>query len=262
MNRSQLVLTSAALVAGCLLSSASADLVFLAATTSGSTTNWTQYASLADLASNTGGSSAGSAGASLLSTDGIWTDGVHVYKTTADATGVAGTYNNLYVRYNSLADLNADAGGTVFNMTQGMYYNEDVIAGGTNGWVFRTASFGGASNIGMYAFGDLANLLANSSFYAAGFAAGPVDGANQFWAYNGTYYGSNVVGGAVTGFTTWPSGPDLYNGTNSVTIGSTGFDASARFLAIDSSLIGTVPAPSAIALLGLAGVGISRRRRA
>jgi len=262
MNRKNFVLTSAALLAGCLITSADAAVVFLAATNSGSTTTWTQYASLADMAAGTGGSAAGSSG-SILTTDGVWTDGSYVYKTTADATGIAGSYNNIYVRYNTLADLNSDTGGTVINMTQGMYYNEDVIAGGTNGWIFRTASFGGSTNVGMYAFNDMANLLANTYFYASGFTAGAVDGSNQFWAYNGTYYGSNVVSGVVTGFTTWPSGPDLYNGTNATTFSSSvGFDANAHFLAIDSSLIGTVPAPSAIALLGLAGVGMSRRRRA
>ncbi len=260
MNRvSRSLAGAASLVAVTLAASAGASTVFVRSHTQGSNTLWTSYASLADMASNTGGTVVGSS-SSIISTDGVWTDGTYVYKTTADATGVAGSYNNLYVRYSSLNDLNLNTGGATFNMSQGMYYNEDVIANTTNGWYFRTASFGGSANAGMYAFGDMSSLLSNSYFYANGFAGGDQNGDNRYWAGTGsTCWRSNVVGGIVTGFSSFASGPDLYNNVPAETISSSaGYGIGDRFMTIDSSLI---PAPGAIALLAVAGVGASRRRR-
>lgn len=219
------------------------------------------FASLQDMAAGVNATALGSIGSSLLATDGVWTDGSYVYKTTADATGVAGSYNNIYVRYNTLADLGANSGGTTFNMTQGMYYNEDVVANTTNGWFFRTASFSGGNNVGMFAFNDFTQLLANSQFYASAFTGGDQNGDNKYWAGTGsTCWRSNVQGGAVTSFSVFASGPDLYNNNPYLNVGSNaGYDVNTRFMTIESSLI---PAPGAIAMLAFAGVGISRRRRA
>ena len=219
------------------------------------------FGSLADMAAGVNATALGSIGSSLLATDGVWTDGSYVYKTTADAQGVAGSYNNLYVRYNTLADLGSNRGGTTFNMTQGMYYNEDVVANTTNGWFFRTASFGGGNNVGMFAFDNYTQLLSNSYFYASGFTGGDQNGDNKYWAGTGsTCWRSNVQGGLVTSFSVFASGPDLYNNIPSLNVGSNaGYDVNTRFMTIESSLI---PAPGAIAMLAFAGVGISRRRRA
>lgn len=219
------------------------------------------FGSLADMAASVNATALGSIGSSLLATDGVWTDGSYVYKTTADAQGVAGSYNNLYVRYNTLADLGSNRGGTTFNMNQGMYYNEDVVANTTNGWFFRTASFGGGNNVGMFAFDNYTQLLSNSYFYASGFTGGDQNGDNKYWAGTGsTCWRSNVQGGLVTSFSVFASGPDLYNNIPSLNVGSNaGYDVNTRFMTIESSLI---PAPGAIAMLAFAGVGISRRRRA
>lgn len=260
MNRLPVALVSAALVAAGSVSSADAAMTFVRSSSSGGVTSWISYGSLADMAANTGGTVVGST-SSLLSTDNVWTDGSYVYKTTANSAGVAGSYNNIFVRYASLADLNANVGGTEIGMTQGMYYNEDVVANTTNGWFFRTASFGGANNVGMYAFGNFDQLLANSSFYANGFAGGDQVGDNRYWAGVGsTCWRSNFSGGVVTGFSVFNSGPDLYNNLASSTIGSgAGYGADVRFLTIDSSMI---PGPGSIALLAVAGVTGVRRRRA
>jgi hypothetical protein len=260
MNRAFFALTSAALVAGSFAASADAALSYVRSANVGSTTVWTAYSSLADMASNVNGTSAGGS-SSILSTDGVWTDGTYVYKTTANAQGVGGSYNNLYVRYSSLANLNSDTGGTVFSMTQGMYYNEDVVANTTNGWTFRTASFGGSNNVGMYAFNNFTDLLSNSYFYASGFTTGDQNGDNKYWAgTGGTCWRSNFSGGSVNGFSVFASGPDLYNNVPSQTISSSaGYGADARFMTIESSLI---PAPGALAVLAVAGIGATRRRRA
>ena len=260
MNRSFFAIASAALVAGGFAASADAALSYVRSANVGGSTVWTAYSSLEDMAANVNGTSVGSS-SSILSTDGVWTDGTYVYKTTANAQGVAGSYNNLYVRYSSLSDLNSNTGGATYSMTQGMYYNEDVIANTTNGWTFRTASFGGGTNVGMYAFNTYTDLLANSYFYANAFQGGDQNGDNQYWAGTGsTCWRSNVQGGQVTSFSVFASGPDLYNNNPYLNVGSNaGYDSSMRFMTIDSSLI---PAPGAIAMLAVAGIGATRRRRA
>jgi hypothetical protein len=260
MNRSFFAIASAALVAGSFAASADAALSYVRSANFGSFTAWTAYSSLEDMAANVNGTSAGSS-SSIRATDGVWTDGTYVYKTTANAQGVAGSYNNLYVRYSSLSALNSNTGGTTYSMTQGMYYNEDVVANTTNGWTFRTASFGGSNNVGMYAFNNFTDLLSNSYFYASGFTTGDQNGDNKYWAgTGGTCWRSNFSGGSVNGFSVFASGPDLYNNVPSQTISSSaGYGADARFMTIESSLI---PAPGALALLAVAGVGATRRRRA
>ena len=249
---------SVAAAALALVTTSNAALLYVSTTSAGVVN---AFSSLEDMAAGANGTALGTIGSSLLATDGVWTDGSYVYKTTADATGIAGSYNNLYVRYNTLADLGANSGGTTFTMTQGMYYNEDVVANTTNGWFFRTASFGGGANVGMYAFNDFGTLVANNNFYASGFTGGDQNGDNKYWAGTGsTCWRSNVQGGVVTSFSVFASGPDLYNNIQSLNVGSNaGYDANTRFMTIDSSLI---PAPGAIALLAVAGIGISRRRRA
>ena len=249
---------SVATAALALATTSNAALLYVSTTSAGVVN---AFSTLEDMAAGANGTALGTIGSSLLATDGVWTDGSYVYKTTADAQGVGGSYNNLYVRYNSLADLGANSGGTTFNMTQGMYYNEDVVANTTNGWFFRTATFGGSNEVGMWAFNDYATLLSNNNFYVSGFTGGDQNGANRYWAGTGsTCWRSNVQGGVVTSFSVFASGPDLYNNAPSLNVSSNaGYDANTRFMTIESSLI---PAPGAIAMLAFAGVGISRRRRA
>ena len=258
MTISRFLMTAAALSAASFASSSEAALMYVRSSFDGSSTNWTAYASLEDMAANTSGTNVGSS-SSILSTDGVFTDGTHVYKTTKSDGGL--NYNNTYVRYNSLADLNANSGGVAIQMTQGMYYNEDVIANTTNGWIFRTASFDSADNVGMYAFSTATDLVANTYFYAAGFQGGNQNGDNRYWAGTGsTCWRSDVVGGVVQSFSVFASGPDLYNNNPYLTVtSSAGYGTDVDFMTIDSSL---VPAPGAIALLAFAGVGVSRRRRA
>jgi len=258
MTNSRVALTGSVLFAACLAASSEASLMYVRSSTAGSSTVWTAYSSLEDMAANTGGTNVGSS-SSILSTDGVFTDGAYVYKTTKNNSGL--DYNNTYVRYNSLADLNANAGGFSIQMAQGMYYNEDVIANTSNGWIFRTASFGGPNNVGMYAFNTATDLIANNSFYASGFGGGDQNGDNRYWAGTGsTCWRSNVVNGVVQSFSVFASGPDLYNNTPFSTVSSSaGYGVGVNFMTINSSLI---PAPGAMALLAVAGAGVSRRRRA
>jgi len=249
---------SVAAAALALATTSNAALLYVSTTSAGVVN---AFSTLEDMAAGANGTALGTIGSSLLATDGVWTDGSYVYKTTADATGVAGSYNNLYVRYNTLADLGANSGGTTFTMSLGMYYNEDVVANTTNGWFFRTATFGGNTEVGMWAFDNYTQLLANQNFYVSGFTGGDQNGANRYWAGTGsTCWRSDVVDGVVQSFSVFASGPDLYNNTPFLTVASSaGYGAEVNFMTIDSSLI---PAPGAMALLAVAGVGASRRRRA
>jgi hypothetical protein len=43
----------------------------------------------------------------------MFTDGTYFYKIAANAAGDAGTFNNLFIRYQSLADLCKDTNGEV-----------------------------------------------------------------------------------------------------------------------------------------------------
>ena len=248
---------SVATAALALATASNAALLYVSTTSAGVVN---AFSSLEDMGAGANGTALGSIGSSLLATDGVWTDGSYVYKTTADAQG-GGFYNNLYVRYSSLAALGANSGGTTFNMSRGMYFNEDVVANTTNGWFFRTATVGGSNEVGMWAFNDYATLVSDNNFYVSDFTGGDQNGANRYWAGTGsTCWRSNVQGGVVTSFSVFASGPDLYNNVQSLNVASNaGYDANTRFMTIESSLI---PAPGAIAMLAFAGVGISRRRRA
>jgi hypothetical protein len=248
---------SVATAALALATTSNAALLYVSTTSAGVVN---AFSSLEDMAAGVNATALGSIGSSLLATDGVWTDGSYVYKTTADANGVSGSYNNVFVRYTTLANLGSNTGGVSIG-TAGMYYNEEIVANTTNGWYYRTASFGGVQNLGMYAYNNFADVLTDNRFYQNGFEGGPQNGDNKYWAGTGsTCWRSNVQGGVVTSFSVFASGPDLYNNVQSFNVASNaGYDANTRFMTIESSLI---PAPGAIAMLAFAGVGISRRRRA
>ncbi len=128
MKLIQSVVASAALLAGLAASSANAYVAFLR-------TDLTPYAklesypSLGELASNSNGAIASNITPSIPVTQSMFTDGTYFYKIAANAQGDAGTYNNLFIRYQSLSDLCKDVNGETFLMNgYGMYY--DAAANG------------------------------------------------------------------------------------------------------------------------------------
>ena len=272
MIRSLLSVTVSAFVVCTLSTSADAAQVWVRSTNlGGGLTESFTYGSLAEMASNTGGQSLGVTN-TINYQDGIWTDGNSVYKTTR--TDLGANFNNAMVKYSSLYNLAANIGGeTLLFNGRGMYFNEDVVArtgdggGGTN-WFFRSNGGDGFENAGNqdgFAANDgFTNMLNNSPFFTSGFAGGLQNGANKYWGNAGidnsaACYNSVVVNGVVTAFRTYARGNDLFNNDPSSTLSSFAYSDSDRFLTIDSSMI---PAPGAIALLAIAGVGVKRRRRA
>ena len=272
MIRSLLSVTFSALVVSTFSTSADAAQVWVRSTNlGGGFTESFVYGSLSQMASNSGGQSLGVTN-TIDYQDGIWTDGNSVYKTTR--TDLGANYNNALVKYSSLYNLAANIGGeTLLFNGRGMYFNEDVVArtgdggGGTN-WFFRSNGGDGFENAGNqdgFAANDgFTNMLNNSPFFTSGFAGGLQNGANKYWGNAGidnnpVCYNSVVVNGAVTAFRTYARGNDMFNNDPSSTLSSFAYSDSDRFMTIDSSMI---PAPGAIALLAIAGVGVKRRRRA
>jgi hypothetical protein len=258
MKLIQSLVASAALLSGLAASSANAYVAFLR-------TDLTPYAklesypSLGELAANSNGAIASNITPSIPVTQSMFTDGTYFYKIAANAQGDAGTYNNLFIRYQSLADLCKDTNGETFIMNgYGMYYDDEVMADNLTGRYLRTTRNGPESTVtvGAYAYASFADLVNNNPFYVSGMGdqATPFD--CQFWAWNGKYYRTNVTGptgaSTVTGFNVYNSSEDLYNGVVAETVACTAtYAGTMRFMALDSALI---PPPSCIADLNADGI--------
>lgn len=253
MNPIKAALTSLALLIGSTTSTAMAGLEFVR-TNETPFISWTKYASLAEMAADVAGSFAGNISPAIPAKDSMFTDGVFFYKVTANGEGKAGQFNNLIVRYQSLADLNSNTGGEAFNMVgYGMYYDDEIIADNLTGRFLRTTRYFPDSpvTVGMYAYNSFADLVNNNAFYAGGFTNQTVAFDCKFWAADGKYYRTNVAGKTgnttVTGVNVYNSSEDLYNGVVAETIPSkVGAPGSMRYLAVDSSLIPRTPCPGDI----------------
>ena len=258
MNRIHAFFASAALLVGGIASSASAYVEFLH-TNNTPYSSWSSYFTLENMASNTSPKAAGNIVPPVAQKDSFFTDGTFFYKITSNAEGDAGQFNNLFVRYQSLKDMNSDTGGETFAMNgYGMYYEDEVIADNATGRFFRTTRYGAESTVtvGAYAYSSFADLVNNNYFYANGIGNQQTPFDCQFWCWNGVFYRSNVTGptgaSTVTGFNVYNSSADLFNDTPSQTIASTaGYPGSMRFLAVDSSL---VPVPPCVGDLNEDGV--------
>ena len=254
----QSLVASAALLSGLAASSAHAYVAFLR-------TDLTPYAklesysSLSELAANSNGALASNITPSIPVTQSMFTDGTYFYKIAANAQGDAGTYNNLFVRYQSLADLCKDTNGETFLMNgYGMYYQDEVIADNATGRFFRTTRYFPESTVtvGAYAYASFADLVNNNYFYANGIGNQDTPFDCQFWCWNGVFYRTNVTGptgaSTVTGFNIYNNSGDLYNGVVAQTVACTAtYAGTMRFMALDSSLL---PAQSCIADLNNDGI--------
>lgn len=257
MIRSLLTVASAVLVVGTLTTSADAVTVYLrtSVTASGSTELYS-YPSLPDLAANTNAQLLGET-TTLKPTDGFWTDGLHVYKTTKTADI---NYNNAFVRYANTFDLATNTNGTVLPFNgRGMYHNEEVVArtgDGGNGtpWFFRTnggdGGVGDGLQDGLTASNSFSDLLNNVFFYQSGFTGGTQNAGNKYWGGGGIdnsprCYSTVVVKGVVTAFRVYLIGNDMFNNNPSEVITSTaGYGVDDHFIMIDSSLVGAPPPPA------------------
>jgi hypothetical protein len=258
MKLIQSLVASAALLSGLAASSAHAYVAFLR-------TDLTPYAklesysSLSELAANSNGALASNITPSIPVTQSMFTDGTYFYKIAANAQGDAGTYNNLFVRYQSLADLCKDTNGETFLMNgYGMYYEDEVIADNATGRFFRTTRYFPESTVtvGAYAYASFADLVNNNYFYANGIGNQDTPFDCQFWCWNGVFYRTNVTGptgaSTVTGFNIYNNSGDLFNGVVAQTVACTAtYAGTMRFMALDSSLI---PPPNCVGDLNGDGV--------
>ena len=258
MKLIQSLVASAALLSGLAASSANAYVAFLR-TDLTPYAKFESYSSLSELASNSNGALASNITPSIPVTQSMFTDGTYFYKIAANAQGDAGTYNNLFIRYQSLADLCKDTNGETFLMNgYGMYYEDEVIADNATGRFFRTTRYFPDSTVtvGAYAYASFADLVNNNYFYANGIGNQDTPFDCQFWCWNGVFYRTNVTGptgaSTVTGFNIYNNSGDLYNGVVAQTVACTAtYAGTMRFMALDSSLL---PPPSCIADLNGDGI--------
>jgi hypothetical protein len=149
-----------------------------------------------------------------------------------------------------LANLRTNTGGQVFNLSQSWNWEDDFFHDGTAFYRNATAS-NSSFGVTRYAtFMDLVNNT-NGTFYNYGANYGFND---RFFGFEGKIYRTNTggPGGSVNGFAVYNSFQDLLNRNVAQTINSVNYAAGDLYIA--------VPAPGAIALLGLAGLVGARRR--
>jgi len=257
MIRSLLTVTSAVLVVGTFTVSVDAETVYLRTSVSASgSTELYLYPSFPDLAANTNGQLLGETN-TLKPTDGFWTDGLYVYKTTKTADI---NYNNAFVRYANTLDLATNTNGTVLQFNRrGMYHNEEVVArtgdrGNGTPWYFRTnggdGGVGDGLQDGLAAAASFSDLLNNNHFYTSGFTGGTQNGGNKYWGSGGIdnsprCYSTVVVKGVVTAFRIYLVGNDMFNNNPSeVIISNAGYGDDDHFIMIDSALVGAPPPPA------------------
>lgn len=232
---------------------------------SGSATIATLYGSIANLASNTGGSDAS---ISPSITDARFT---YVFGDFTQSQTTPGfIYKTLYngsgrisqiVRYaapaaDPLANLRSNTGGETFNLSGfggsgGWDREDDFFHDGT--FFYRNRSPGSGNN-GATRFASFADLVANAN--GTNFNYSNTYGYNdRFFGFEGKIYRTNTggPGGSVSGFAVYNSFSDLVSGNVAQTINSSNWSATDMFIA--------VPAPGALALLGMAGAMGKRRAR-
>jgi hypothetical protein len=185
----------------------------------------------------------------------------YMYKTLYNAQGRI----SQIVRYvasagDPLGNLRTNTGGQVFNMTGfgssgGWDREDDFFHDGTYFYRNQTVS-GGSAGVTRYAsFTDLVNAT-NGTYFNYGQGSNAQYGYNdRFFAFEGKFYRTNTggPGGSVSSIAVYNSFTDLVNRNVAQTVNSANWVRGDIFIA--------VPAPGAVALVGVAGF-IARRRKA
>ena len=231
----------------------------------GSATVATLYSSVANLATNTGGVN--------TNMPSVITDARFTYvfgDFTQSQTTPGFVYKTVYngsgrisqiVRYSAtagdpLGNLISNTGGQTFNLagfggSGGWDREDDFFHDGT--FFYRNRSNGSGSN-GATRYASFSDFLNNTN--GTTFNYSTTYGYNdRFFAFEGKIYRTNTggPGGSVSGFAVYNSFSDLMSGSVAQTISSANWSATDMFI--------PVPAPGALALLGMAGAFGSRRTR-
>ena len=223
-------------------------------------TSVTSYASLGAWANNQASGSQAATIANMTSTYifGDFTQSQttpgYVYKTLlrADGAGI-----NQIVRYaapagNALANLVSNTGGEVFNLSTLRNGNDDFFCDGVS---FYKNQSGAVGTPGGYKYSSFANLVADVGGTYYSYAQGPFNFSDRFFGFEGKIYRTGNTGSGQTNYSVYNSFNDLVSGNIAQTVTfSQPYTSWEGFMA--------VPAPGALALVGLAGLGGGRRRRA
>jgi hypothetical protein len=243
------ILLSAVILSTACASVANANLLFMRGYTNLSNNQHTQlfgFNSISDMAAattaNANAQLSFSANVAFVA-DYFFTDGTRYYRTSQTSSGI----NQIYQYGESIQNVLTGNILSQHNLSQTWSTNDDFFAD-SEGNFYRNSSSGSGST-GVTRYSSFANLLAG---IGTNFSYGTTYGFDDsFWSYGGKFYRTNTNSGNVTGVAEYASFDALINRQVTTTYTGTG---SAR------DIFMTVPAPGAVALLGLAGI-VSRRRR-
>jgi hypothetical protein len=241
--------------------------IYRTSSPSGSASSLTLYSSLSTLAGNSGGASGGSISPSIANAKYVSVFGDFTQSQTTQGFIYKSVYNaqgriSQIVRYEALAtdplgNFRTDTGGVTFNLSgfgssAGWDREDDMFADGLGNFYRNGTSSTGNNGVTKYtSFQDFVSNT-NGTYFAYGTTYGWND---RFFAFEGKFYRTNTGGpnGSVSSFAVYNSFSDLVNRNVAQTINSTNWDRADLFI--------PVPAPGALALLGVAGVVGSRRAR-
>ena len=220
-------------------------------------TSVTSYDSLGALANNQASGSQAATIANFTSTyifgDFTQSTSGYVYKTLlrADGAGI-----NQIVRYaapagNALANLISNTGGEVFTLSGLKNGSDDFFCDGVS--YYRNTS-GAVGTPRGWKYSSFANLVADVGGTEYTYAQGPFNFSDRFFGFEGKIYRTGNTGAGQTNCAVYNSFNDLVSGNIAQTVTfSQPYTTWEGFIA--------VPAPGALALVGLAGVAGGRNRR-
>lgn len=252
-----------------LVSSAGAAMTGIYRTSSpgGTADGLTLYSSLSTLAGNSSGVNGGSISPTIADAKYVSVFGDFIQSQTTQGYIYKSIYNaqgrvSQIVRYVALAtdplgNFRTNTGGETFNLSgfgssAGWDREDDMFADGLGNFYRNGTSSTGNNGVTKYtSFQDFVSNT-NGTYFAYGTTYGWND---RFFAFEGKFYRTNTGGpnGSVSSFAVYNSFSDLVNRNVAQTINSANWDRADLFI--------PVPAPGALALLGVAGVVGSRRAR-
>lgn len=248
MNRTLLTTLVLSSTAACT-AAANANLVFMRGYTNQSNNQHTQllgFNSIADMAmattSNAFVSLAFNTNVAFVA-DYFFTDGTRYYRTSQTSSGI----NQIYQYGENIQNVLTGNILSQHNLSQTWSTNDDFFADSEGNFYRNSSSANGSTGVTRYS--SFANLLAG---IGTSLNYGTTYGFDDaFWSYGGKFYRTNTNSGNVTGVAEYASFDALINRQVTTTYAGNG---SVK------DIFMTVPAPGALALLGLAGVATRRRR--
>jgi hypothetical protein len=229
--------------AGAALIPAEPTLFLRSNTVSGNSTSFAQYTSLSNLVSGT---------TSLPTIDfvdhqanDIFWDGSVWYRTWQTGGAKTKVYS-----WTSLDDYGDNTKATITNLSNNWSANDDFWCD-QDGNFYRTSTVNSASD-GVTKYTSFANLVSNTGGVFTNFTTNFGLG-DRFWSYGSKFYKTTTSGSSTSTIKVYDSLAALAANTPSATYNASGYSTGDAFVFI--------PAPGALALLGLAGLAPRSRRR-